>query len=74
MTWDTYRPHYSGPAQLAGMDETLWEIYSGSEGTPVGFYCASICSSQIQSAGSNSQLLIMTWDTYQPQCSGPAQV
>ncbi|KAI6144212.1 hypothetical protein BKA82DRAFT_4016930 [Pisolithus tinctorius] len=26
--------------QLAGMDETLQEIYSGSEGTPVGFYCA----------------------------------
>ncbi|KAI6155965.1 hypothetical protein BKA82DRAFT_4011345 [Pisolithus tinctorius] len=54
--------------QLAGMDDTLWAIYSGSEGTPVGFYWASICSGQIQSAGSNSQLLTMTWDTYQPQC------
>ncbi|KAI6148804.1 hypothetical protein BKA82DRAFT_4014755 [Pisolithus tinctorius] len=59
--------------QLARMDETLQEIYSGSEGTPVGFYCAGICSSQIQSAGSNFQLFIMTQDTYQPQCSGPAQ-
>ncbi|KAI6144296.1 hypothetical protein BKA82DRAFT_4016991 [Pisolithus tinctorius] len=34
--------------QLARMDETLQEIYSGSEGTPVGFYCAGICSGQIQ--------------------------
>ncbi|KAI6010720.1 hypothetical protein F5J12DRAFT_781722 [Pisolithus orientalis] len=56
------------------MDHKLQAIYSGSEGIPVGWYWASICSGQIQSAGLNSQLMTMTWDTYWPQYSGPAQV
>ncbi|KAI6000139.1 hypothetical protein F5J12DRAFT_784452 [Pisolithus orientalis] len=41
--------------QLARMDDTLWAIYSGSEGTPVGFCWAGICSGKVQSAGPNSQ-------------------
>ncbi|KAI6140341.1 hypothetical protein BKA82DRAFT_4019591 [Pisolithus tinctorius] len=76
--------------QLARMDETLQEIYSGSEGTPVGFNCASICSGQIQlftvvqkalqwdsigpSAGPNSQLVTVTRDTYQHYAKGPGQM
>ncbi|KAI5993819.1 hypothetical protein F5J12DRAFT_785940 [Pisolithus orientalis] len=57
--------------QLARMDDTLWAIYSGSEGTPVGFYWVGICSGKVQSAGPNSQLMTITWDTYQPYDRGP---
>ncbi|KAI6155888.1 hypothetical protein BKA82DRAFT_4011296 [Pisolithus tinctorius] len=60
--------------QLAGMDDTLQAIYSGSEGTPVGFYWASICCSKVQSAGPNSQLVTVTWDTYQAYARGPGQM
>ncbi|KAI6144118.1 hypothetical protein BKA82DRAFT_4428308 [Pisolithus tinctorius] len=60
--------------QLARMDDTLWAIYSGSEGTPVGFYWASICSSKVQSARPNSQLVTITWDTYQPYARGLGQM
>ncbi|KAI6003549.1 hypothetical protein F5J12DRAFT_783609 [Pisolithus orientalis] len=74
MTWDTYWPHYSGLAQLARMDDTLQAIYSGSEGTPVGFYWAGICSGQVQSAGPNSQSMAITWDTYWPYARGLGQM
>ncbi|KAI5984483.1 hypothetical protein F5J12DRAFT_787565 [Pisolithus orientalis] len=59
--------------QLARMDDTLWAIYSGLEGTPVGFYCAGICSGKVQSARSNSQLMTITQDTYWPYDKGPGQ-
>ncbi|KAI5991060.1 hypothetical protein F5J12DRAFT_786396 [Pisolithus orientalis] len=60
--------------QLARMDDTLWAVYSGSEGTPMGFYWAGICSGKVQSAGPNSQLMTITQDTYQPYDRGPGQM
>ncbi|KAI6143397.1 hypothetical protein BKA82DRAFT_4017658 [Pisolithus tinctorius] len=60
--------------QLAGMDDTLQAIYSGSEGTPVGFYWASICSGKVHSAGPNSQLVTIIQDTYWPYARGPGQM
>ncbi|KAI6146241.1 hypothetical protein BKA82DRAFT_4015811 [Pisolithus tinctorius] len=80
--WDGIGPWAGGSClasilnklQLAGMDDTLWAIYSGSEGTPVGFYWASICSGKVQSARSNSQLVTVTWATYWPYARGLGQM
>ncbi|KAI6141859.1 hypothetical protein BKA82DRAFT_4018549 [Pisolithus tinctorius] len=60
--------------QLARMDDTPQAIYSGSEGTPVGFYWAGICSGKVQSAGPNSQLVTVTQDTYWPYARGLGQM
>ncbi|KAI6025665.1 hypothetical protein F5J12DRAFT_780504 [Pisolithus orientalis] len=54
----------SGQFQLAG----------GSEGTPVGFYWASISSGQFLSAGPNAWLMTVSWDTYQPYARGLGQM